>query len=66
MLANGQPAAGCRLTFPLFNNAPTAFTTHGWALFDAAVGWAADGCADDDRRRRRTGSSTSCCSRSTG
>ena len=48
LLANGQPAAGCRLTFPLFNNAPTAFTADGWALFDAAAGWAADGCADDD------------------
>ena len=47
-LANGQPAAGCRLTFPLFNNAPTAFTANGWALFDAAAAWAADGCADDD------------------
>ena len=48
LLANGQPAAGCRLTFPLFNNAPTAFTAHGWAMFDAAAAWAADGCADDD------------------
>lgn len=48
VLANGQPAAGCRLTFPLFNNAPTAFTANGWALFEAAAAWAADGCADDD------------------
>ena len=48
LLANGQPAAGCRLTFPLFNNAPTAFTANGWALFDAAAAWAADGCTDED------------------
>jgi len=48
LLANGQPAAGCRLTFPLFNNAPTSFTAHGWALFDAAAAWAADNCAADD------------------
>lgn len=47
-LANGQSAAGCRLTFPLFNNAPTTFTADGWAMFEATAGWAADGCADDD------------------
>ena len=47
-LADGQSAAGCRLTFPLFNNAPTAFTSSGWQLFDAAASWAAHGCADDD------------------
>jgi hypothetical protein len=46
LLANGQPAAGCRLTFPLFNNAPTTFTAHGWALFDAAAEWAVDGCVE--------------------
>lgn len=45
-LADGQPAAGCRLTFPLFGNAPTEFTADGWALFDAAAAWAADSCAD--------------------
>ena len=48
LLANGQQAAGCRLTFPLFNNAPTTFTADGWAMFEATAGWAADGCADDE------------------
>ena len=61
MLANGQPAAGCRLTFPLFNNAPTAFTTtDGRCSTRRRVG------RGRMRRRRpaaagRTGSSTSCC-----
>lgn len=44
ILANGQPAAGCRLTFPLVHNAPRTFTAAGWALFDAAVTWAGAGC----------------------
>ncbi len=43
-LVGGAPAAGCRMTFPLFNNAPTAFTADGWALFDAAASWAAGSC----------------------
>jgi hypothetical protein len=40
----GQAAAGCRPTFPLCNNAPAAFTSTGWALFDAAAASAAGGC----------------------
>lgn len=44
-LADGTVAAGCRLTFPIYETAPLGFTTKGWKLFDAAAAWAAAGCA---------------------
>ena len=42
--ANGTPAPACRLTFPLVGNGPAAFTSAGWAMFDAAARWAAANC----------------------
>jgi hypothetical protein len=45
-LVGGQAAAGCRMSFPLYTNAPTAFTSTAWMLFDAAASWAAAGCDD--------------------
>jgi hypothetical protein len=44
-LATGQPAAGCRLTFPLYTTAPAVLTANGWAMFDSAATWAAGGCS---------------------
>ena len=44
VLANGSPAAACRLTSSIFQNAPTAHTAAGWALFDAAAQYALLGC----------------------
>jgi hypothetical protein len=42
--ANGQAAPACRVTFPLWANGPTMFSTDGWALFDAAARWTATNC----------------------
>lgn len=42
--ATGTPAPGCRLSFPVYGNAPTTFTADGWAMFDAAAQWAAADC----------------------
>ena len=42
--ANGSAAPACRVTFPLWANGPTLFTTDGWALFDAAARWTATNC----------------------
>jgi len=44
-LADGSVAAGCRLTFPIYETAPLGFTKKGWRMFDAAAAWAAAGCA---------------------
>jgi len=43
-LANGGPAPACRVTFPVFGNAPASFTADGWAMFDATAAWAAADC----------------------
>ncbi len=43
-LASGLPAAGCRLTTPLFGNGPGSFTAEGWSLFEAAVDYVGAGC----------------------
>lgn len=43
-LADATPAAGCRLTFSLFQSAPANFTADGTALFDATIAYIADGC----------------------
>ncbi len=43
-LANGETAQGCRVAFPAFHAAATNYTAAGWALFENAVVWAADGC----------------------
>ena len=43
-LADGTPAAGCRLTSSVFQDGPTQFTAAGWTLFDAAVTYALAGC----------------------
>ena len=44
VLADGRTAPGCRLTFPLYTNGPTALTADGLALFDAAAAWAERNC----------------------
>ncbi len=44
LLADGSPAAGCRIAYPLHTNTAVDLTADGWALFDNAVTWAADGC----------------------
>jgi len=43
-LANGAPAPACRVTFPVFGNAPATFTADGWAMFDATAVWTAANC----------------------
>ena len=43
-LSTGQAAPACRLSFPLYGNAPTAFTAEGCRMFDAAARWAAGDC----------------------
>ena len=43
-LANGETAQGCRVAYPAFHTAATNYTAGGWALFENAVVWAADGC----------------------
>jgi hypothetical protein len=47
-LATGAAAPACRLTFPLYGNAPASFTADGWALFDAAVAHSTANCAASD------------------
>ena len=67
--SNGQAAPACRVTFPLWANGPTMFTTDGWALFDAAArlgGVRTAGRALPRRIPSRVRSSTSSWSRSTG
>ncbi len=44
VLADGTAASACRIAFPAFKDVPNHFTIEGWALFDAASGWAAEGC----------------------
>ena len=44
LLASGAVAPGCRLTFPLYANAPVTFTADAWAMFDATTAWATAGC----------------------
>ena len=44
LLASGSVAPGCRLTFPLYANAPVTFTADAWAMFDATTAWATAGC----------------------
>ena len=43
-LADGSTAAGCRLHYSIFADAPVRFSTDGWALFDNTVAYAANGC----------------------
>lgn len=43
-LANGSPAPACRVTFPVFGNAPSTYTADGWAMFDATASWTAANC----------------------
>lgn len=43
---SGLTAPGCRVGYPLHRDAVPALTAAGWAMFDAAVTWAAGGCAD--------------------
>lgn len=40
----GGTAPACRIAFPLHKDAVPALTVDGWALFDRAATWAADGC----------------------
>ncbi len=44
LLADGSPAAGCRLHHSLFGSAPLSFTSDGWAIFDNVVAYAVNGC----------------------
>lgn len=39
-----ERAAGCRIGLPLANVTPRRLSEDGWAMFDAAVQWALDGC----------------------
>ena len=39
-----ERAAGCRIGLPLGNVSPSRLSDVGWAMFDAAVQWALDGC----------------------
>jgi len=39
-----ERAAGCRIGLPLGNVTPSRLSDEGWAMFDAAVQWALDGC----------------------
>lgn len=41
---DAERAPGCRIGLPLSNAAPSRLTGEGWAMFDAAVQWALDGC----------------------
>jgi hypothetical protein len=41
---SGLTAPGCRVGYPLHRDAVPVLTADGWALFDRAVTWAADGC----------------------
>ena len=43
-LADNTPAPACRLSFPIFGNMPTAYTTNAWALFDATITHATTNC----------------------
>jgi hypothetical protein len=45
-LVGGDLAAGCRMTFPLYETAPLSLTETGWEMFDAAAAWAAAGCSE--------------------
>ncbi len=44
-LTDGTSAAGCRVAFSIYQNAPALFTADGWALFDAAASYAINGCS---------------------
>ncbi len=41
-LASGDPAASCRMTFPVVANAAATYTADGWAMFDAMTQWGLD------------------------
>ncbi len=43
-LANGTTTPGCRITFPIFGDGPTYYTTQAWTLFDATTTHATNGC----------------------
>ncbi len=43
-LASGSTAAGCRITYSLFQSAPSSFTADGWAMFDATALYTANNC----------------------
>ncbi len=44
--ADGSPTPSCRLTYPVYGNAPTTWNATGWRLFDNATSWATT-CGDD-------------------
>ena len=44
LLADGDPAPGCRLTFPLFKAAVNGYNANAWALFDASIDWGTGNC----------------------
>ncbi len=44
-LTDGSAAAGCRIAFSVFQNAPASFTVDGWALFDTAATYALNACS---------------------
>ena len=44
-LDNGQAAAACRLTYPVFQQGPQRYTADGWAMFEATATYAAGGCS---------------------
>ena len=44
-LAGGTgTAAGCRLTFPIFQDVPQHYNSNAWTMFDSAATFAAGGC----------------------
>ncbi len=43
-LANGTTTPGCRITFPIFGDGPTYYTTDAWTLFDTTTTHATNGC----------------------
>ena len=44
VLDDGSAAAGCRVSFPLYQSAPTVFTDDAWAMFDATATWTLNEC----------------------
>jgi hypothetical protein len=43
-LADGSTAAGCRVTYSLFQSAPSSFTADGWTMFDTTALYLANNC----------------------
>jgi hypothetical protein len=43
-LSNGDSAAGCRMTFPLYTNQARWYSETGWSMFDVAASWASGRC----------------------